>query len=373
MRDGGVEEVRRLVAERLAARDRREFDRADALRRTLFVAHSVSVDDSGDWSAHPGLGGQDGGCFAWCRRRRVKPGDRPGYKCGRPVQAGGWFCALHAPANRGKVPCPTDPRHAVPLAKLHGHLKVCSGGVPSHSQAAVVEGPHLTAGRNSGGSGGQREPEESRLLPAEAGPAAVAAAEADEALLGRLQARVIAALASLRACDGCADAVPAASVCEAVRLKPLNRRHPEPAPSACSKRRRDAVQQGALAALASEGLVAPAAVVEFCAGTAGLSQALGRLWPEAALVAVDKAQFRGVHSGAVRVTADIRDLELSGVAELCDADRFVAVGKHLCGSAADLALRCVVSTERPAAVRVAIALCCHHLCDWGNCGPRLAR
>lgn len=74
-----------------------------------------------------------------------------------------------------------------------------------------------------------------------------------------------------------------------------------------------------------------------------------------------------------RLHMDIVDLDLLGV-EAVRGRGLVGVGKHLCGAATDLALRCMISTlQRGVAVGrgqgvkvcgVAIALCCHHRCVW---------
>lgn len=68
---------------------------------------------------------------------------------------------------------------------------------------------------------------------------------------------------------------------------------------------------------------------------------------------------------------DIKDLDLSRV-EVVKGRGYVGVGKHLCGAATDMALRCMVnqklrSESDGCGLRgVAIALCCHHRCMWGQ-------
>lgn len=86
-----------------------------------------------------------------------------------------------------------------------------------------------------------------------------------------------------------------------------------------------------------------------------------------------------------RLRIDIGDLKLSGV-EKFRGFPFVGMGKHLCGAATDLSLRCcfspshptnekstagVTATSPPTGIKtndllkgLAIATCCHHLCDW---------
>lgn len=97
-------------------------------------------------------------------------------------------------------------------------------------------------------------------------------------------------------------------------------------------------------------------------------------------VLVDRGRFRHkaermhkyTNPGHVfeRVLMDIRDLDLARVDTFRAARAVVAYGKHLCGAATDLALRCIHSwfgahdgAERDFCA-VAIALCCFHCCEW---------
>lgn len=76
-----------------------------------------------------------------------------------------------------------------------------------------------------------------------------------------------------------------------------------------------------------------------------------------------------------RLTVDIADLCLERLPQFQRAARSMAIGKHLCGVAADMTLRCyvrAVAAQTGASVgdqssvggRLALALCCHHLCQW---------
>ncbi len=68
---------------------------------------------------------------------------------------------------------------------------------------------------------------------------------------------------------------------------------------------------------------------------------------------------------------DIKDLDL-GQVEAVKGRGYVGVGKHLCGAATDMALRCMVNHKQRSGVSgcglrgVVIALCCHHRCTWGQ-------
>ncbi|XP_050401365.1 tRNA:m(4)X modification enzyme TRM13 homolog isoform X1 [Patella vulgata] len=89
-----------------------------------------------------------------------------------------------------------------------------------------------------------------------------------------------------------------------------------------------------------------------------------------------------------RIKIDIEHLDLGKVKSISNSDKIVtAIGKHLCGAATDLALRCLIrpvdtDTELPCKrlkaddtendrrshtrcpKGIVIALCCHHRCTW---------
>ena len=52
---------------------------------------------------------------------------------------------------------------------------------------------------------------------------------------------------------------------------------------------------------------------------------------------------------------DIHDLPST-----CGVETVVGISKHLCGSAADLSIRCCSRSQTP----MAVATCCHYLCTW---------
>lgn len=59
-----------------------------------------------------------------------------------------------------------------------------------------------------------------------------------------------------------------------------------------------------------------------------------------------------------RITMDIGDID--DLTSVCGVDNVVVVSKHLCGSAADLSIRCCSRSRTP----MAVATCCHYLCTW---------
>ncbi|KAK9679997.1 Methyltransferase TRM13 [Popillia japonica] len=67
-----------------------------------------------------------------------------------------------------------------------------------------------------------------------------------------------------------------------------------------------------------------------------------------------------------RIRADIADLVLQKVDILKNVKGIVAVTKHLCGDATDLALRCIKNYQDAgnAVCGIVMAFCCHHRCKW---------
>lgn len=62
-----------------------------------------------------------------------------------------------------------------------------------------------------------------------------------------------------------------------------------------------------------------------------------------------------------RLCVDLADVDLAAI-----CPEFVGIGKHVCGAATDLSLRCPATNPRASlqAKAVIIALCCHHRCTW---------
>lgn len=117
--------------------------------------------------------------------------------------------------------------------------------------------------------------------------------------------------------------------------------------------------------------------VEFGAGRGYLSHFLSNVFSGVDLVLLERKAYRfkaerslrGRCIGFVRrVTVDLKDVVLSQIRELTTCS-FVGFGKHLCGSATDLALRACFRTrqsESPTckALGFAVSMCCYHRCSW---------
>ncbi|EDV22993.1 uncharacterized protein TRIADDRAFT_57802 [Trichoplax adhaerens] len=128
-----------------------------------------------------------------------------------------------------------------------------------------------------------------------------------------------------------------------------------------------------------------ACYIEFGAGRGKLSHWVARALSEynnkVEFVLIDRANNRRkldcMHTSNKmgpkfeRVKMDIEHFNLAKYSFKADWD-VIGIGKHLCGAATDVSLRCLMNTQSQNSkcrtrnsVRGAIlALCCHHRCDW---------
>jgi len=121
----------------------------------------------------------------------------------------------------------------------------------------------------------------------------------------------------------------------------------------------------------------PPVYVEFGAGRGYLSHFLANVFVDVDLLLIERRAYRfkaerslrGRCNGFVsRLTIDLKDVVLNQTCEL-SVRSFIGFGKHLCGSATDLALRacfCPMKHEHSTdkALGFAVSMCCHHRCSW---------
>ncbi|XP_050378772.1 uncharacterized protein LOC126796045 [Argentina anserina] len=124
------------------------------------------------------------------------------------------------------------------------------------------------------------------------------------------------------------------------------------------------------------------AVVEFGAGRGYLTQMLADCYGIKRVFLVERKSYKLKADRSLRqkeslilqrLRIDIEDLNLNAV-ETLRGGPYVAIGKHLCGPATDLTLRCCLGEQsnqsngqgsvNPNLRGLAIATCCHHLCQW---------
>ncbi|XP_071438793.1 tRNA:m(4)X modification enzyme TRM13 homolog [Hetaerina americana] len=123
-------------------------------------------------------------------------------------------------------------------------------------------------------------------------------------------------------------------------------------------------------------------VIEFGAGKGQLTYWLAKALPHherCQFMIVDKGTLRHKSENKIkepsldnvnRYRVDIADLRLSHLPPALTVDRCIAVSKHLCGVATDLALRCVINgieeSDKLTVEGIVIAVCCHHRCNWSS-------
>lgn len=428
-------EVEALLGEREAARRREDFSRSDALR-DAFLTRGIMLEDGGknvpaSWKRLP-VAPRGEGCMHWTRRKESF--------CSKPCSAGTFFCEAHETSNRGRVPCPLDPKHSVVLTKLSGHLRVCRG-----------DGGGKTADEDDNAPPGADDSEcmelrflARRLLRALWDCGALVDGEVCPEQPGEeeFDIRTIVEISCDKEADepgGSFDPPWPSGADLRLRPRPLEVLLPpcfEVAVAAlgpdvaagkqrAQKAEKHALQQASIAGhLERAGWLslldgncggvetcvqkirarAGLCLVEFGAGTAQLSSAIASASREAVEqhVLVDRQGARrcadhGLGSGDTasavrRVQCDIGDLDLRSALRaeckhVCGADaagsvEVIGVGKHVCGAATDLTLRCCagfvgsagdgvagVGAGGAADSRlrgVALALCCHHVCSWSS-------
>ncbi|XP_057697816.1 tRNA:m(4)X modification enzyme TRM13 homolog isoform X2 [Corythoichthys intestinalis] len=283
--------------------------------------------------------------------------------CKMLVAEGRIFCGEHADKEEGnggeRMLCPLDPKHTVDRDKLDKHLKKCNSRQKA-KPAYYVE--NINAG-----------PEEQNETQNQGSLCERSAAELQD-LLDKLDAAVSKALPHEPE--------------ERFLSHPVFHEEFNNPKNGASARKHLKQQASILGHLEALGLLRRGrCFVEFGAGRGKLSHWIGRALensdgperPQMLLVERSAARFkadgkqRDAGADLARLRIDIRHLDLSKVAATERRPPLVGVGKHLCGAATDLALRCLFPTPAGESVPVlglAVALCCHHRCEWRHYAGR---
>ncbi|XP_041913211.1 tRNA:m(4)X modification enzyme TRM13 homolog [Alosa sapidissima] len=301
--------------------------------------------------------------------------------CKMVVGSGKAYCGEHANVDqesaRKRIPCPLDPKHTVYEDILAKHLKKCNSKEKPKPVYYVKD--------------------------INAGPVTVPVPVSDEvSLADRSQKEMEHLIQKLKnAVKGLSVKHKESILSHPVLKEPLN--DPKNGDFACKHLKQQASILGNMEALSLLG--SHRCVVEFGAGKGKLSH-----WIHTALGTAEDVHFllversttrfkvdgknRSTDSTFERLQVDIQHLDLSKVSLLQEKHLpVVGVGKHLCGAATDLALRCLLErsvpgddgdepsskrvradiaregsvaapSQQPEVGGVAIALCCHHRCDW---------
>ncbi|XP_066478872.1 tRNA:m(4)X modification enzyme TRM13 homolog isoform X2 [Tiliqua scincoides] len=298
------------------------------------------------------------------------------------------FCGEHGgheeEDTRKRIPCPLDPKHTVYEDQLQKHLKKCN----SREKPKPV---YFAQDINAGLKGATELPEEQISI-------STLSKEELENLIRKLR----------KASNGIKSVLKDQILSHQALEEALN--DPKNGDAAFKHLKQQASLLGNMERL---NLLGPGrCFVEFGAGRGKLSH-----WVDIALQGAENVHFLlverettrfkvdGKHrkNSFERLQVDIQHLYLNKVPVLVQSKLpVIGIGKHVCGAATDLALRCLVETyanfsdkEGPAPKRVktdgtsltsnnspdetrskcvtenpspvtgiVIALCCHHRCDW---------
>ncbi|XP_077270405.1 tRNA:m(4)X modification enzyme TRM13 homolog [Temnothorax americanus] len=282
--------------------------------------------------------------------------------CRMTVREGRRYCGEHQrdvadlgpDAGDERVPCPLDPTHTCYRSKLTRHLGVCNAKRRLDARPAfVVEGANLDAGTI-------------------AAPPRVPLSQLDESVVGTVIRKIHAAYEKLPEFSR-----------TILRHDVLEDKLSD---ETCGSNVRKHLLQNAslLGHLEQAGLVQDdTCFVEFGAGKAQLTYWLGQIIKDksnSCILLVDRSSHRHKSDNKLRkeenrlvikrVRVDIADLQLNQIAEIQPIKYKVGIAKHLCGTATDLTIRCLVKSmngEPKVDVRgLIVAFCCHHKCEYSS-------
>ncbi|KAG5310237.1 TRM13 enzyme, partial [Acromyrmex insinuator] len=281
--------------------------------------------------------------------------------CRMTVQKGHRYCGEHqlwdiagSDTRNERVPCPLDPTHTCYRSKLTKHLGVCNVKRRLDAQPTfVVEGTNLD--------------DETIVTPPR-----VPLSQLNESVVRMVIRKIHAAYDEL---PEFFQTILRHNVLE----DKLNDE------TSGSKVRKHLLQNASLLGhLEQAGLVQDdTCFIEFGAGKAQLTYWLGQIIKDksnSCILLVDRSSHRHKSDNKLkreesrlavkRIRADIADLQLNQISEIQPIKYKVGIAKHLCGTATDLAIRCLVksmNSEPKVDVRgLIVAFCCHHKCEYSS-------
>ncbi|KAB2021525.1 hypothetical protein ES319_D07G145200v1 [Gossypium barbadense] len=302
------------------------------------------------------------------------------------------FCGNHTPrTNNQWIPCPIDPSHSVLQENLGSHLRRCP--LVKQVQSLSTQ-PFYQKGVNAGKEDEQEEPETGiptsgfDIVTSEMKRNAVYSLNISEffEMIGKIES------VHAQICNDIKDSYKIPEACgvwikgEVDRNVPFQEKHVAQQASMLGNleefgvlERIDGKENCELVERAENSNGVPA-VVEFGAGRGYLTQMLADCYGIRRVFLVERKAYKLKADRSLRqkeslilerLRIDIEDLNLNAVESLQRLP-YIAIGKHLCGPATDLTLRCCLANERSAEQcgvncylrGLAIATCCHHLCQW---------
>ncbi|XP_030454974.2 uncharacterized protein LOC115676241 [Syzygium oleosum] len=304
------------------------------------------------------------------------------------------FCGNHTPRSDAQwVPCPLDPSHSVLQDNLEGHVKRCP--LLKQTQSLSLQ-PFYQKGINAGHEDEDGVPL-SNLPPGF--PDNVTSEMKRNAVYGLSVPEFCSLIDRIKSvhesmCGDIRDSFKVTDVCD-IWIKgqvdsklPFQEKHVMQQASILGNMEEHGVlkrfdmrekSDNEGQCVDDENKNDVPAVVEFGAGRGYLTQMLADCYGIKRVFLVERKSYKLKADRSLRqkeslllerLRIDIEDLNLHAVESLRGSP-FLAVGKHLCGPATDLTLRCCLSertivddVQKCPIQGLAIATCCHHICQW---------
>lgn len=280
--------------------------------------------------------------------------------CAIPPLLNSEFCGNHSTRSDDRwIQCSIDPSHSVLESNLENHLRRCP--LLKHKNSLSLQSFY-----QKGINGGDAEDED---VSSESKRMAVRSISAPDLI------KLFEKIKSIHAFV-CKDIQDSYNVPEACRVW-INRAIDWKIPF----QEKHVIQQasilgnlenfGALKSCSSS-VGEQLAVVEFGAGRGYLTQMLADCYGVSKVFLIERKSYKLKADRSLRqkeslmlerLRIDIEDLNLNAIGSLQGVP-YLAIGKHLCGPATDMTLRCCCVGENGSLRGISIATCCHHLCQW---------
>ncbi|KAI3977283.1 hypothetical protein MKX01_030909 [Papaver californicum] len=269
------------------------------------------------------------------------------------------FCGNHNPKLEAqRIPCPLDPSHLILGENVEAHIKVC----PFFKQAqSLTLQPFYKKGSNSG------RQKDFKLENIENVSGDIITSEMKRNAVYKMTIEAV----YMSTCSDIRESFKEPEACriwmnrEVDRNIPFQEKHVEDFGVLENPTKSDS-------AVSSEYANKRPAVVEFGAGKGYLTQTLADCYGIKKILLADRSLRQKESLILERLRIDIEDLDLNAVESLKGVP-YLAFGKHLCGPAMDLILRCCLPKQTIGDVHssdtynlrgLAIATCCHHRCQY---------
>ncbi|KAL5859317.1 hypothetical protein ACOSQ4_000613 [Xanthoceras sorbifolium] len=297
------------------------------------------------------------------------------------------FCGNHNPRSDNQwIPCPIDPSHSVLKENLEGHVKRC----PLLKQVqSLIHQPFYQKGINAGKDG-----EEEQLNT-------LSYALVEDNVTSEMKRNAVYSLNVTGFCDlikkiesvhglirdDIRDSFKIPEACsvwinrEVDRKLPFQEKHVIQQASILGNLEEFGVLKNSIGTEHDDDGIP--AVIEFGAGRGYLTQMLADCYGTKRVFLIERKSYKLKADRSLRqkesltierLRIDIEDLNLNAVESLRGIS-YLAIGKHLCGPATDLTLRCCLTIQSGQnkleegsgnhyLKGLSVAPCCHHLSQW---------